>query len=145
VRLRLPNIGISAIRHGPVEEVVHLEESRLGPVFHDPVHGLVQVEDEALVRLPVRRNIRFVVEQHEEDDRVTFIKLLSVVSGYAVVDFAAGSDERISTQTETEVGEVVLFVPVEDFLWGRLTRSMNWFERTRAINLNQTPNEFKFE
>ena len=142
MRLRFPNVGISTIRHGPVEEVVHLEERRLGTVFHDPVHGLVQVEDEALVRLPVRRNIRFIVEQHEEDDCVAFIKLLPVVSGYAVVDFAAGFDERISTQAETEVGEVVLFVPVEDFLRGRFSCSMNWFKRTRVVNLNQTPNDF---
>ena len=118
MRLRFPNVGISTIRHGPVEEVVHLEERQFSIDFLDPVHGFVQVEDEALMRLPVLRNIRFVEEQHEENDCVTFVQLLPVVSGYAVVDFAAGSNERIPTQAETEVGLVVLFVPVEDFLRG---------------------------
>ena len=84
-----------------------------------------------------RRPCIFLVHVHSMEKRGR-----SVVCCYAVVDFAAGSNERIPTQAETEVGEVVLFVPVEDFLRGRFSCSMNWFKRTRVVNLNQTPNDF---
>ncbi len=44
------------------------------------------------------------------------------MSGYAIVDSAAGSNERILTQPETKVSLVVLFVPVEDFLRRRFVQ-----------------------
>ena len=46
VRLRFPNVGISTIRHGPVEKMSGLEHG----LVHFAVHQFVQVEDVALMR-----------------------------------------------------------------------------------------------
>lgn len=100
---RAVNVRISTVRHGPIEEFSI--DGGILKCRQTPVHAMSFIKEKhvALMWHPWRWQVVRIQIDGMEYDVVDFIQQTPVNGRHAISDATFGLNERISTQTESEI------------------------------------------
>ena len=107
VRLRIVNIRIPPMGHGPVEKMSRVEERGTLAIRQ----RFVDEENVALLRKSMRGDVRCVVLRSVKEDSSALIQHLAIISGDTVGHWTAGPDKRFLSQSEIEIVCAVVLGP----------------------------------